>query len=309
MQKALDLFIRQMRGLGRSEATVSAYTGDIRELIKFCAQRGVFEIDEITRELVLDWLAAYRDRDLSENTVARKNAAARSWFQFCDHRGFGRVAHAAPLIRRNRDQIPRIPTVAEIEAMIATCSLREEKYTDMRDRAVLEFLWSTGCRRSEASALNLGDVQFKRDGEDGRWRATAQVHGKGRKDRLVFLSPRAADAMNRYLPLRRPVHGEYHKSAVWLSREGHRTSPTDVSTIVRKRARDAGIDWPLTAHSLRHAFATQLLQGGADLFALSRMLGHSDLTTTQIYLHMSAEQARAVHARCHPSDRAAVEGA
>jgi integrase/recombinase XerD len=301
MQKEIEAFLRNLRGLGRSAATIGAYRADLRELRAHCEASGIVELTDIRPDTISDWLASYRDRGCAENTVCRKNAAVRSWFDFCSSRGFAFVKNTAPLIRRNRDQVPRIPTSEEIEAMLATCSVRTTKYVDVRDRAFLLFLWSSGCRRGEAIGLNLEDVKFRRDSGDQQWRADVRVRGKGRKQRIVYLGSRAAEALERYMPLRRPADGDFHHDGVWLSRGGNRLSTNEASALVRKRARDAGIDWQLTTHSLRHAFATQMLRNGADLFALSRMLGHTDLSTTQIYLHLSGDEARAVHAQCDPA--------
>lgn len=308
MHREIEGWLRHLRGVGRTPATIHAYAHSLQTFAAHCLTQGVTEIGKVEGTHVAEWLAQFRDRGCAQNTVYRHNQALRAFFDWATSRGHAFVRHAAPLVRRDREQIARIPTREEIEALLATCEPSVPRFRDHRDRALILFLWSTGCRRSEASALNLEHVRFRRQpGQE--LRAEATVRGKGRKQRVVFIGPRAALALEQYLQHRRPDAGDWNTSAVWLTREGKRMTPERLTEAIGRRVKDAGIEWPLTAHKLRHAFATSMLEAGCDLFALMKMLGHSDLGTTQIYLHMAPERARQLHGQCDPTvARASIIG-
>ncbi len=300
MEREIELFLRHLRGQGRSHTTVTAYQSDLRQFRAHCQTMGVEHLRQINYDHVSDWFATLRDNNRTPNTIVRKNAALRTFFAWAASRGVAFVAGAAPVIRRDRHQIPYVPTPADIEAILDACDQQRYRLMALRDRALILFLWSTGCRRAEALALNVQDLQLEA-GADGQVRGSARVRGKGRKQRIVFLGERAAAALQAYIPYRLPYAGQDNADALFLSRQGTRMDHKNASSIVSQHARRAGIQHRLTCHSLRHAFATQMLRGGADLHTLSRMLGHQSLSTTDVYLHYDPDRARQIHAALDPS--------
>ncbi|MDP8911149.1 MAG: tyrosine-type recombinase/integrase [Actinomycetota bacterium] len=264
-----------------SAATRRAYSIDLDEFVGWLARRGMTVEHVNVRELseyAADLGAARsgrRPRRLAPTTLARKLAAVRAFLRFA--LGPARVPGASLAPRRPR-RLPDAPARGEIEAVLD--DLEGDGPLALRNRALVELVYSAGLRSREAVDLDLADVDFEQE--------RVHVRGKGGKDRVVPLGEEAAHWVGRYLRDARPELVRGAVDALFLSTRGRRL---DTSTLRRLVAHP---------HRLRHAFATHLLEGGADLRAIQELLGHSSLSTTQVYSHVDGRRLRSVYDRAHP---------
>ncbi len=271
---AIDRFLASP-GLG--EATRRAYRFDLEPLAAWLERRGE-SLEDVDARVLSDYAAELgrgRPRRLAPATIARRLAATRSLIRFA--LGPDRVPDVALTPRRPR-RLPQAPKLDELERTLA--SLEGSEPLQLRNRALVELLYSAGLRSQEAVGLDLGDVDF--DSE------TVHVHGKGGKDRVVPLGEEAAYHLALYLRDGRPSLATGAENAFFLSARGRRL---DTSTLRRL------VPHP---HRLRHAFATHLIEGGADLRVIQELLGHSSLSTTQVYSHVDGRRLRKVYDRAHP---------
>ena len=262
-----------------SASTRRAYGGDVREFRAWLEERGT-SLDSVDVRVLADYVAwlggARRRRKLAPATISRKLAAVRAFLRHA--LGPERVPDARLGPRRAR-RLPDAPAAAEIERMLE--ALEGDGPVALRNRALLELVYSAGLRSAEAVGLDLGDVDFEQE----------LVHvrrGKGGKERVVPLGEEAALWLARYLRDARPELAAGANDALFLSARGRRL---DTSTLRRV------VPHP---HRLRHAFATHLLEGGADLRTIQELLGHSSLSTTQVYSHVDPRHLRRVYDRSHP---------
>jgi integrase/recombinase XerD len=261
---------------GLSEATQRAYGSDLSAFATWLDQRGL-GLEDIDARVLADWVAELgsgRDR-LASATISRRLAAVRSCLRFTF--GSARVPEASLGPRRAR-RLPDAPKEPEIEQILELAD--GDSMLALRNRALLELLYSCGLRSAEAIGLDLGDVDFERE--------AVHVRGKGGKERVVPLGEEAAHHLACYLRTARPGLARGAVDALFLSVRGRRLDTSTVRRLVRH------------PHRLRHAFATHLLEGGADLRTIQELLGHSSLSTTQIYSHVDAKRLRRVYDRSHP---------
>ena len=273
-QAAIDRFIESP---SLAESTRRVYRGDVEEFGRWLDDRKLRVADVDVRVLsdFVTELGRARPRKLAPATIARKLAAVRSFLRFT--LGPAQVPDAALAPRRHR-RLPDTPKPAEVEA--ALDALDGDGPLALRNRALVELVYSAGLRASEAVGLDLADVDFDRE--------QLHVRGKGGKERLVPLGEEAAHVLARYLHEARPALVRGAVDAVFVSARGKRL---DTSTLRRVFAHP---------HRLRHAFATHLLEGGADLRTIQELLGHSSLSTTQLYSHVDGRRLRRVYDRSHP---------
>jgi site-specific recombinase XerD len=270
---AIDRFLEHG---GLSEATQRAYGHDLRGFAAWLDDRGL-DLDDVDARVLSDWIAdlGRGHRRLAPTTIARRLAAVRALVRFT----FGpeRVPDAALAPRRPR-RLPDAPKEQEVDGLLELAE--GDTALALRNRALLELLYSGGLRSAEAVGLNLADVDFERE--------AVHVHGKGGKERVVPLGEEAAHHLALYLRDARPLLARGAADALFLSARGRRLDTSTVRRLVRN------------PHRLRHAFATHLLEGGADLRTIQELLGHSSLSTTQIYSHVDAKRLRRVYDRSHP---------
>lgn len=273
-QRAIERFLASP-GLG--EATRRCYRRDVEEFGRWLTRRGLSVPDVDVRVLTeyAGELGRARPRKLAPATIARKLAAIRSMLRFT--LGPAQVPDASLAPRRPR-RLPETPKPEEVEAAVE--ALGADGPLAVRNRALVELVYSAGLRSAEAVGLDLGDVDFDRE--------QIHVRGKGGKERIVPLGEEAAHMLARYLHEARPRLARGAENAVFLSARGRRL---DTSTLRRVFA---------NPHRLRHAFATHLLEGGADLRTIQELLGHSSLSTTQLYSHVDGRRLRRVYDRAHP---------
>lgn len=283
---------------GASRHTVSAYSADLKEYVGFLGGRGLGDPDAITREDVVAFIAALRGRGLAPTTVGRKVASVKGFHKFLVREG---ATTNLPTAGLPQPKVPdRLPDVVSIEDVDR---LMSQPFPDspigLRDRALLELLYGSGLRASESVGLDLTDVDI----EEG----FVRVFGKGGKERVVPLGGIACTALDAYRKSGRPylrpkssLRG-VDSSAVFLNARGGRLSRQALYRLVRSYGQRVGLD--LHPHTLRHSFATHLLEGGADLRALQEMMGHADISTTQIYTHVDRRHLREEYLTTHPRAR------
>lgn len=288
------------RGLAR--ATVAAYRSDLERYVSFLKSRGVASPDAIAKQDVEDYVAALDAAGESARSKARRLAAVHEFHRFA----LGRNAVAADVSAgvkapKGAATLPDVLTVDEVARLLEAVPVEGDDPVMLRDKALLEFMYATGCRVSEAVGADLDDIDL-----DVR---AARLMGKGSKQRLVPVGGCACTAMRRYLELSRPVleakdrSGRPERRAVFLNKRGRRMSRQSVWEVVKAAGERARIGKPLHPHTLRHSFATHLIQGGADVRTVQELLGHASVTTTQIYTHVSPESLIEMYLTSHPRAR------
>jgi integrase/recombinase XerD len=292
-------FLRDLEVRGGSAATRRSYASDLRQLLEWLAAHGC-TVDTLDRRAVRAFSADLGRRGYAPATLARKLSTLRGLSRFLTERG---VLDADPTKLlpgpRRRRRLPRVLSLAEVEALLDAASGSEP--LALRDRAILELLYGCGLRSQEVVALDLSDLKSAQ--------AQVIVHGKGGKMRLVPLGEEAAAAVRRYLERGRGLlavdrHGEARAGAsagcpLLLSRSGRALLTSDIRRVVVRYCRRAGLD-AASPHMLRHAYATHMLERGADLRVIQELLGHASVSTTQVYTHVSGAHLRRVYDLHHP---------
>lgn len=280
---------------GLSPHTVNGYLVDVAHLLEYAEAHSI-SVDRIRREDIHQLLCEFHDMGVSPRSQARFIAGIRSFFKFMRMEG---IIDEDPseLIESPKTgrSLPDVLTVEEIDAMIA--SLPDDKAESPRNHAIIETLYGSGLRVSELVGLRMSRISF----EDGY----TVVDGKGDKQRVVPLSPVALELINEYLPIRNagPIKRE-GEDILFLNRRGAPLTRVMVFYIIRDLAAAAGITKKVSPHTLRHSFATHLLEGGANLRAIQEMLGHESIATTEIYLHLDRTRLRTELLTHHPHFKA-----
>jgi integrase/recombinase XerD len=277
---------------GNSPNTVEAYLRDLRRMGEFAFSRGVRDPGRVGRPLLRDFVYLLKDLGLSAATIRREVSAIRTYYGFL--LGEGRVAEdpsdRLETPRRGRT-LPDTLTVREVEALLTAPGIDDP--LGWRDRALLELGYGAGLRVSELCGLLLTDLLLPDN--------LVKVLGKGGKQRLVPIGRNTIAAVSVYLHSLRPTLDRGGSAGrLLLNARGEPLSRVGAWGIVKRATERAGITKRVTPHTLRHSFATHLLEGGADLRAVQEMLGHADLSTTQIYTHVDREYLRSVHKQFHP---------
>jgi integrase/recombinase XerD len=277
---------------GHSANTVEAYLRDLRRLGEFALARGVREPGHVTRTHLRDFVYLLKDLGLSAATIRRSVSAIRTYYGFLAGEGRVRTDPSDRLETPRRGRVlPDTLSVTEVEALLAGPGVDDP--LAWRDRALLELGYGAGMRVSELCGVGLADLLLTE--------GLVRVFGKGGKERLVPLGRNTIGAVSIYLHQLRPTLDRGHgRGRVLLNARGEPLSRVGAWGIVKRAAQRAGITKRVTPHTLRHSFATHLLEGGADLRAVQEMLGHADLSTTQIYTHVDREYLRSVHKQFHP---------
>ncbi len=277
---------------GLSANTVSAYSRDLNRFGRYCQKERIRNVDKLTPTDMQGFARLLSKESLATASIARHLVTLRMFLRFHLLSGLIRTDMISMLEmpktwRRLPHVLSRQRTTELIEAVA-----RESQYY-LRDRALLELLYATGMRASEAADLKLDGLNF----QIGYLRCI----GKGRKERIIPVHAQAMTLLKDYLQELRPkLLGERKCDHVFISRTGRPLSRIEIWRIVRKAAVTAGMKGKITPHTLRHCFGTHLLQGGADLRSVQEMLGHADVTTTQIYTHVDQEHLRSIHKKFHP---------
>lgn len=285
------------RGLSRN--TVDAYARDLSRYIQWLEERDVSRFGDVTEEDLLAFRGDLGTAQLAASSQARIGVAVRRLHDHLLGEGLvtGDPAAALPPPRQ-ADSLPSALTVEQIEALLAVTE--GEEPVQRRSAALLELLYGTGARISEAVGLDLDDLDLVR--------GTVRLYGKGSKERLVPVGSHARAALDAWIVRDRPrfsgrrAQTTDRAGAVFLNQRGGRLSRQSAWTLVRRAAELAGVD-DVTPHTLRHSFATHLLEGGADIRVVQELLGHASVVTTQIYTRVTAQTLREVYASSHPRAR------
>jgi integrase/recombinase XerD len=277
---------------GSSPHTREAYARDVSRFVQFCLVKGIVDPAGATPRLLREYVYHLKDLGLSPASIRRNVSAVRSYFRFLV--GDGHVTKD-PSERLDTPQrwrsLPDVLTVQEIQRLLAAPTLDDPLY--FRDRAMLELAYGAGLRVSEWIGIGTRDLLL----DEG----LVRVFGKGSKERLVPIGRTAIGSLALYVREARPkLERGAGKSVLFLNARGEPLTRMGAWKILRKYVERAGITKAVSPHTLRHSFATHLLEGGADLRAVQEMLGHADISTTQIYTHVDREYLRQVHKRYHP---------
>jgi integrase/recombinase XerD len=293
LDSQLDLLQQHLiieKGLARN--TLAAYMSDLQHFGMFVRARGALMFQDLSREDIIAYLAERRQQGIASRTLARELVSLKTLYRFLHGQQAGSADPTAQIqAPRQGRYLPDVLTLHEVEQLLQAPDTSTP--LGKRDAALLEMLYATGLRASELIALTVGDVQTAT--------GYVKVRGKGGKERLVPVGEMAAVQLDDYLLAGRPqllkarsaVHLFVNRSAAGLTRQG-------LWKIVKKYLHQAAIHKPFSPHTLRHAFATHLLEGGADLRSLQHMLGHVDISTTQIYTHVVQQRLRALYMAHHP---------
>lgn len=276
---------------GCSEHTLDAYGRDLGQLAAFLAEKGLDGIDWIGEDSVSLFNEMLRARKLSQNTIARKAAAIKSFLKYLYREGYaGPDALDEVESIRKTSRLPRILSKEEMARIID--SMPAGKPKQIRDRAIVEILYATGMRVSELTGAGMADLNWS----EGFIRCA----GKGRKMRMAPIGSRAQEWLKRYLDEVRPEWDNKLSEKLIITERGQGISRSTVWRIVGRLANSAGIASGVSPHTFRHSFATHMLENGADIRAVQEMLGHVDISTTQIYTHVTTEKMRQTYEKCHP---------
>jgi integrase/recombinase XerD len=299
LRQDIDAFLNYLTvEKGFSGNTIAAYRNDLYQLSNFAeekiAQRSVMPSwPAFIRQDMAAYLLHLKERGYVVTTVARKVAAAKSFFNFM--MGEGKIKEnpmekiSSPKVGKPLPDAISIAQVRKLLAQPAESSAPEAK----RDRAMLELLYASGMRVSELVSLNVNDVDIKN--------TFVRAFGKGNKERIIPIYPQAAQVVETYITEVRPklVHGDKER-ALFLNQRGDRLTRQGLWQILKAYAKSAGLDKKVTPHTLRHSFATHMLSGGADLRSVQELLGHANISTTQIYTHLTSEHIRNTYEKAHP---------
>ncbi len=293
MQEIFNKYINYLEAERNvSPYTVRNYTADLLDFFNFLRANGISSLKEVDRLTLRDYLAHLMKLGLAKASIARKLSAIRSFYRYLLREGMVSTSPVATTSSPKLDKrLPSFLTLEEVKRLLEAPDLSTPQ--GQRDRALLELLYAAGLRVSELAQLNLEQVNL--DTHEIR------VWGKGAKERIVLMGEPAAEALNAYLSQGRPkLLGKKRSSALLLNRYGERLPERRIQIILGKYARLAGIDKRVHPHMLRHTFATHLLDGGADLRVVQELLGHADLSSTQIYTHVTKSRAKKVYLSAHP---------
>jgi integrase/recombinase XerC len=297
MQEALAEFFRHL-ALERnaSDHTVKSYREDLTQAIEFFTTKlgPDAQPHRLTARLVRSYMVWLHEQGYAKTTVSRRLAALRSWCRFLCRQGRLSV-NPTDSIRGPR-QDKKLPHFLSVEAILRLLDAPDANDPmGLRDRAILETLYSAGLRVSELTGLNVDDLDL----HDG----VATVRGKGRKERLVLLGPHALEALKRWLANREEIGAGKNKEGavpVFLNKNGTRLTSRSVGRLLEKYLRATGLDPRTSPHSLRHSFATHMLDKGADIRSVQELLGHRSLATTQIYTHLTTQRLQDSYQKAHP---------
>jgi integrase/recombinase XerD len=279
---------------GYSEHTIAAYRNDLTGLADFAKKQKISAWSGFSRQNMLNYLLDLKERGYVSTTMARKVAAGRSFFGFLVSEG---TIKADPTENMSSPSVGKalpkpiplnqVRLLLEQPAKLATAEAK-------RDRAMLELLYASGMRISELVALNLGDVNTEGD-------YFVRCFGKGRKERIIPLYEQIALTIKKYIDEDRPklAHGK-KETALFLNARGERLTRQGFWQKLKEYVKSAGLDAKISPHTLRHSFATHMLSGGADLRSVQELLGHANISTTQVYTHLTTEHVRRTYDKSHP---------
>lgn len=287
MDKYTEKFIRYLEiEKNYSAHTILNYKLDLEDFRKFLGDADLEKVEYLS---LRKYLAALKEKNLGNRTIGRRLSCLRSFFKFLTREGYLKtnpiLALSSPKLEKH---LPSFMTETEVRNVIESAFGKDElDERGLRDRAILETFYSTGIRISELSGLNVEDIDFIS--------GIAKIFGKGKKERIVPIGEIAIASIRKYLEKRKR-----QGRVVFLNKNGGRITTRGIRNIVTKYLQAAGIKQGASAHTFRHSFATHLLNRGADLRTVQELLGHANLSTTQIYTHLTTERLKNIYDKAHP---------
>jgi integrase/recombinase XerD len=293
MEKLLAEFINYLaveRGLARN--TLLAYRTDLMSYLAFCRQYNMTDLNQAGKDVVMSYIYQLQVNNSSPATISRRLAAIKAYYRFAFNEGVLTKDPVQDLESpKPAQRLPRILNVEEVDLLLSQPRISQP--AGLRDKAMLELLYATGLRVSELVSLDLNNLNLENN--------FIRCYGKGSKERIVPIGEIAVHFVKEYLQRGR---GKLEKSgtspALFLNQRGQRLTRQGFWKIIKKYAAQARIDTVITPHTLRHSFATHLLENGADIRSVQEMLGHSDISTTQIYTHLTQKRVKDIYNRSHP---------
>jgi integrase/recombinase XerC len=273
-----------------SKYTVRNYTRDLLEFFAFVTEKKIESLKDVNKLTLRSYLAHLMEEKYAKSSIARKLSAIRSFYRYLMREELVKASPAATTVSPKLDRrLPVFLTVDEAKHLVESPDLSQPQ--GQRDRAILELLYASGMRVSELVSLNMDQVNLAAN--------ELRVWGKGNKERLVLIGGPAAHALTEYIDNARPslLNGKKN-NALFVNRYGERILVRRIQKIITKYS--LGVNKQIHPHILRHTFATHLLDGGADLKVVQELLGHADLSSTQIYTHVTRSQARRIYLAAHP---------
>jgi len=292
MRSFITDYLEHLRAeCGASPHTITAYKNDLTDFARNLASRGTRTVNHIGSDDIITWLGEMKDQELASTTIARRLVAVKMFCRFLVNEGYVSADPSANLASPTLwRRIPDVLSVAEVSSLL---SLEWPGAIGLRNRTILEMLYATGARASELVTLKAADVSL----DSGYVRC----FGKGSKERMLPIAGRIHSLLREYIESARPELARRRSNPqLFLSYHGRPMRREDIWRVVTTAARRAGIRKKIHPHTLRHSFATHLLEGGADLRAVQQMLGHVDIATTQIYTHVDRSRLAEVHKKFHP---------
>jgi len=290
MQQQTNNFLQSLKVRNMSPHTLRAYTRDLEDAYSFFVKNNLVHVKDFNLRNIRSYLALENSAQIKRNTMLRKISSLRSFAKFLETRGLIKLNPFKLFDAPKREKmLPKFLTEQEASDLMEA---HPSKLYSLRNKAILELLYGSGLRRSELIGLNICDVNFEQ--------GYAKVLGKGSKERIVPITDIALDSIQNYL-LTRPNY--LPSSPLFISSYGRRISGEGIRKIIKQSAINAKLIRHITPHSLRHSFATHLLNNGCDLKTLQEMLGHKSLSATQVYTHVSLERLKNVYNHSHPKSK------
>lgn len=276
-----------------SDNTINSYQNDIKNFLSFCNSNKITDLNDVKASDISKYFEQQRSQGKDSSTSARYMSSIKGFFGYLQDNNYIEINPTDKLLSVKKSRkLPAVLSFEEIEKILGAPDTND--LASLRDKAILELFYSSGLRVSELINLKINDLFFNDE--------VIRVLGKGSKERIVPVGSSAIKWVNEYLIKARPSFEKKNKSHhyVFLNKRGSKLSRMWIWKIVNKYAEDAGIKKEIHPHTFRHSFATHLLEGGADLRAVQEMLGHADISTTQIYTHVNREYIKQVHKEHHP---------
>jgi tyrosine recombinase XerC len=294
MQEVFNKYINYLEAeKNASQYTVRNYTNDLLEFFNFVAEKKIKTLRNVNKQTLRTYMAHLMEQEYAKTSIARKLSAIRSFYRYLMREELIKASPAATTVSPRLDRrLPSFLTIDEAKHLVESPDL--SKPYGQRDRALLELLYASGLRVSELVNMDVEQINLATN--------EIRVWGKGSKERVVLIGAPAARALDNYISKgRRELLGDKKNHALFVNRYGERLLARRVQKILEKYSRK--IDKKVHPHVLRHTFATHLLDGGADLKVVQELLGHADLSSTQIYTHVTQSRARKIYLSAHPMAR------
>lgn len=277
---------------GLSKNTIQSYGHDLNKYISYLKSKSIQSLDNVRRQDIQDFLMHLKEKGLNASSIARNLVAIKVFHRFLVNQRYIKEDITSVLeTPKLWKTLPEVLDLNEVEAILERPNIRDKQ--GIRDKAALELMYATGMRVSELVGLKLNDLNLDV--------GFVKCIGKGQKERIIPIGRNAKDALKKYLEKARPKFLKRHEAnALFLTRLGRPMSRQSFWLMIKHYVRDARIKKRVTPHTLRHSFATHLLQRGADLRIVQELLGHANISTTQIYTHINKERLKQIHQKFHP---------